>query len=238
MSSELLQRTVGQLVAERPSRSRIFERWGIDYCCRGKRPLDVSCTELALDVDAVLRDLGDEEVETGYEETDWTSASLSSLIDNIVTTHHAYLQEALPRITMLTQKVLNAHGGAHPELAQVAQVFAQFRIEMEQHTWKEENVLFPYIVKLEAGTAAPNSLCGTISNPIHQLEHEHEQAGVALETLRRLTNRYAIPQGVCATYKAMLDALSELESDTHRHVHKENSILFPRAEALEEGIWR
>ncbi len=31
-------KTVGQLVAERPGRARVFERFGIDYCCGGKTP--------------------------------------------------------------------------------------------------------------------------------------------------------------------------------------------------------
>ncbi len=31
--------TVGQLVVERPARSRVFEKFGIDYCCGGKKPL-------------------------------------------------------------------------------------------------------------------------------------------------------------------------------------------------------
>jgi iron-sulfur cluster repair protein YtfE (RIC family) len=31
----------------------------------------------------------------------------------------------------------------------------------------------------------------------------------------------------------MLDRLRTLELDTHRHVHEENNVLFPRALALE-----
>ena len=30
---------VGRLVAERPSRARVFEKFGIDYCCGGRKPL-------------------------------------------------------------------------------------------------------------------------------------------------------------------------------------------------------
>ena len=36
----------------------------------------------------------------------------------------------------------------------------------------------------------------------------------------------------------MLHALAELETDMHRHVHKENSILFPRAIELEKAAPR
>lgn len=68
------------------------------------------------------------------------------------------------------------------------------------------------------------------------MEQEHEEAGAALAAMRRLTNGYAAPEGACATYRAMLDALAELEADTHRHVHKENSLLFPSAQAREAEL--
>src|SRR5947207_11366706 len=52
--------TVGQLVAERPSRARVFERLGIDYCCGGKRPLQEVCRERKLDLAAVVDELAKE----------------------------------------------------------------------------------------------------------------------------------------------------------------------------------
>ena len=116
----------------------------------------------------------------------------------------------------------------------MAEVFAAFRGEMEEHALKEENVLFPYIEKLDIEKldrdgARPEFGCGSASKAIRVMESEHESAGAALETMRRLTNGYAVPEGACGTYRAMLDALAQLEADMHVHVHKENSILFPRA---------
>ena len=32
-------RTVGELVAERPGRSRVFQAFNIDFCCQGARTL-------------------------------------------------------------------------------------------------------------------------------------------------------------------------------------------------------
>ena len=46
--------TVGQLVVERPSRSRVFEKFGIDYCCGGKKSLLAVCREKDLDSGQVL----------------------------------------------------------------------------------------------------------------------------------------------------------------------------------------
>ena len=46
--------TVGALVAERPGRARVFERFGIDYCCGGKLPLREACDKRGVDAAAVL----------------------------------------------------------------------------------------------------------------------------------------------------------------------------------------
>ena len=47
-------RTVAELVLEQPSRSRVFEELGIDYCCGGKRSLTDACEARGIaPVDAV-----------------------------------------------------------------------------------------------------------------------------------------------------------------------------------------
>jgi regulator of cell morphogenesis and NO signaling len=50
--------------------------------------------------------------------------------------------------------------------------------------------------------------------------------------MRHLTGDYTAPETACNTYRALLQALQEL--DLHRHIHLENSILFPRAVSPED----
>ena len=40
---------VGQLVAERPARAKVFERYKLDYCCAGKLTLAAACARKGLD---------------------------------------------------------------------------------------------------------------------------------------------------------------------------------------------
>jgi regulator of cell morphogenesis and NO signaling len=99
MTSLLSQEPVGLLVGARPRRAIVFERWGIDYCCGGRKSLEAACREKAVDLEAVLRDLLESDMSAPTtEETDWTTAPLGELADHIVETHHAYLAEALPRL--------------------------------------------------------------------------------------------------------------------------------------------
>ena len=46
--------TVAELVLDRPSRARLFEQLGLDYCCGGKRSLGDACEAKGLDADTVL----------------------------------------------------------------------------------------------------------------------------------------------------------------------------------------
>ncbi len=218
-------RTVGELVVERPGRSRVFERFGVDYCCGGKRTLEAACARAAVDPDALQEALRDDDAaSTGRDERDWSRASSTELVDHIVAGHHAWLREALPRLTDLLARVVKAHAAKDPRLAEAQRTFAALRAELESHMAKEENILFPAIVALDRGRPSLPSFDG----PIAVMEHEHDDAGRALERLRALTDGYEPPADACNTHRALLDALAELERDLHLHIHKENNILFPR----------
>ncbi len=236
MSTLQTQTTVGQMVAERPERARIFERLGIDYCCGGKRPLGEVCEEKGLDTESVVRALVESDASASSHSTDWTRAPLSHLTDHIVHTHHDYLREELPRLEFLVGKVLNAHGQNHPELAELQQVFQGLKAELEAHMVKEEQVLFPMCVQMETTHSLNCNHCGSITNPIRVMEMEHDSAGNALARMRELTKDYTPPSDACNTFRVMLDSLRALEEDTHLHIHKENNILHPRVMALEAQI--
>jgi regulator of cell morphogenesis and NO signaling len=54
MTTRSTQTTVGELVKDRPARSRVFEQFKIDFCCGGKIPLAEACEKKGLDPDEVL----------------------------------------------------------------------------------------------------------------------------------------------------------------------------------------
>jgi len=220
--------TVGQLVVERPARARVFEKFGIDYCCGGKKPLASACQAKGLDTAEVLSAL---EAADGASAPagDWSRATLTELTEHIESTHHAYMKTELPRLDRITERVATVHGARHPELAEVRATFVALKTEMEMHMHKEEGVLFPLCREVEFASAPVTSPCGSIGNPIRMMIKEHESAGEGLATIRRLTADYTPPEGACNTYRAMLSGLAEMEADMHQHVHKENNILFPRA---------
>lgn len=229
--------TVGDFVRENPNRARVFESLQIDYCCGGKVPLEQACKKQGLEPSAVLSQL-EQCDQSGRSDSlvDADSMTLTELADHIEATHHAYLKEELPRLDFMTDKVARVHGEHEPRLAQTRQAFLALKAELEPHMMKEERILFPIIRQLEQADGPLQFHCGSVANPIRQMEHEHDQAGGALGVLSESTDRYTPPEWACNTYRAMLDSLARLEADMHQHVHKENNVLFPKAIQLEAEV--
>jgi len=238
-----VQKSLGSLVAERPQRSRVLERFGLDYCCGGKRSLSEACDQKGVNAIEVLRELNETDLEADKRrhldgKADWTNASMSQLVDHIEQTHHAYMKTEMQRLLQLANKVAEKHGSKRPVLLQLADVFAAFSEQMSLHMMKEDTVLFPMIKQLENATGLPEFHCGGLVNPIRVMEFEHDEAGAVFNRIATLTNVYTLPEDACNSYRALFNGLQEMEADLHMHVHKENNILFPAAMKAEEKLRR
>ena len=222
--------TIGALVAARPLLARFFDRLGIDYCCGGKQTLAAACQRRGLDVQTTLALLDSTAaiLAAGPAEVDAAAMGLGQLADHIEATHHAYLKAELPRLVEMADRVAAKHGWRDGRLPEVAAAVNTLATEMLDHMRKEETILFPLVRQIEAG-AADGFPCGSIANPIRQMEAEHESAGNLTAKLRLLTDGFTPDAEACNTHRALLGGLAEFEADLHRHVHKENNVLFPRA---------
>lgn len=224
----MLERTVGEIVAERPSQSRIFQSFGIDFCCQGVRTLAEACERKDIDPTAVVGQLEAELRDKPAPEHNPAELPPAELADHIVTTHHRYLRDELPRLHTMARRVAQVHGPGTPSLVEVLEVFEPMMMELVQHMRKEEDVLFPAIQAMASGEPAGIPLDGAIATMLE----EHDEAGQALARLRELTDGFAPPEGACNTYRALFAGLAELETDLHRHIHLENSVLFPAARTI------
>jgi regulator of cell morphogenesis and NO signaling len=228
------EQSVGEFVRQKPTRARVFESLKIDYCCGGKVSLVRACEKRGIEVGEVLQAIStnDEQADLGTL-VDVDTMALTELADHIEATHHAYLREELPRLDAMTEKVARVHGDKDERLYKMRQAFVALKAELEPHMMKEERILFPIVRQLEASTERQEFHCGSVANPIRQMEHEHDQAGDALAILHESTDAFTPPEWACNTYRAMLDSLARLEADMHQHIHKENNVLFPKAIQLE-----
>jgi len=231
--------TVRDIAMENRAAVRVFEKYGIDYCCGGRVPLAEACAARNLNVDEVIASLGTTAAASTPGDRDWVKESLASLTAHIVDAHHAYVTREVPRLNELAAKVVNRHGDTREELPVLQSKLAELGEELISHQGKEEVVLFPYIGKLERYASGngtqPRNCFGSISHPIAMMTKDHEIAGNLMAEIRNLSQDYRPPEGACPTFRAFYAGLEEFEQDLHQHIHLENNILFPRAIALENS---
>ncbi len=232
--------TLGQIAAKDLRKAQVFKKYGLDFCCGGKKTVKQACAEKGLDVSKVEQDLQQADkmpVSRPIPYDDW---SLDFLADYIVNTHHSYVRKNLPDIKAYAEKVMKVHGKHHPELVRIHQLVEEINAELTAHMVKEEKVLFPYIKGLVAAknnTQPPQAAhFGTVQAPINMMEMEHELVGNNLAEIRTLSQNYLLPEDACATYSLLYRMLDEFEEDLHMHVHLENNILFQKAIEIEKQL--
>ena len=232
-------KTVRELALEVPNSIRVFQKLGIDFCCGGARPIDEACEAAGVELGTFRRLMEEEAARGAQGGRDFQRVTLAELIRHILDTHHVYTREEMERLNFLLAKVTSKHGEAHPELLSVGALFQRLCAELTPHMFKEEQVLFPYVLRLEeaalADRPAPFAPFGTVENPVRMMLREHDAAGDLLRELRAVTGGYAVPPDACMSFRALYEGLEAFEKDLHQHIHLENNVLFPRAVALEDA---
>ncbi|OCL26392.1 iron-sulfur cluster repair di-iron protein [Orenia metallireducens] len=220
---------IGAIVAEFPKAVETFMKYNIDFCCGGNRPLKAAIKEGELPEDKIIEELNQAYYEFNRkdEDIDWRQESMIDLIDYVVNTHHQFMREGLPVLNELLNKILNAHYLKERELlGRIHKLFYQLRGEIEEHLIKEEKLLFPAIKEYEAKETKEK--LQEALQVMAETEDEHDYAGDILKEIRRLTNNYQLPEGVCRTFALTYDKFEEIEQDLFQHIHLENNILFER----------
>ncbi len=210
--------TLADLAVSHPAASRVFHRHGLDFCCHGRRPLADACAERGLASESVIAEIAAEAAVSPGES--WSARPLAELVRHIVDHYHQRLRVELPELISLAAKVESRHGekpscprGLRAHLEEVYQAVLE-------HLAKEEQILFPMIVAGRLQHAA---------GPVHVMEAEHDDHGVALRRTRALTADLVAPAEACPTWRALYLRLDAFEAELMEHIHLENNVLFRRA---------
>lgn len=232
--------TVKDIVLHNFRTVEIMEKYGIDFCCKGKKEITKALEENSIDRESFFKELDNIYLTDSTNDERFETWDLVFLSQYIVNNHHTYVKEAIPRLLAHTNKVAGRHGEKYPYLHEVNNLFIKVANEMTSHMDKEEKILFPlvkYIIDCKKFNEKPkNNGYGTIKAPITKMEQEHDSAGELLYKIRELTSNYTLPKDACTTFYITYQELDEFEKDLHKHVHLENNILFPQAIQIEEEL--
>lgn len=237
------QTKVSDIVTKNYLTAMIFSKYGIDFCCNGKRTIARACKD-----DTVLIDSLEAEIKQFFatqaqtaQVVDYASWPLEALVQHVKNKHHSYIREHIPLIQGYLHKLCRVHGKNHPELFEIDQLFTASSDDLLVHLQKEEQILFAYIFEIVAASNTNTKLHRlpfmTIKNPVAMMMSEHTTEGERFLHIRELSNDFTAPADGCNTYKAAYAALADYERDLHLHIHLENNLIFERAIVVEEELF-
>ncbi len=211
--------SLATLVTTKPRTTRVLLRHGLDFCCGGQQTLARACERAGLSVQEISAEL--EALSSQPDDVRWDEQPLPRLIQHILDTYHAPLEEDLAQLGAMADKVLRVHGAKDPErLAALAESVHALAAELLPHAAKEELVLFPWIIQQRQPRP---------TGPISVMRNEHEVAGALLERVKELTDGFTPPAEACNTWRNLFARLADFDAELREHIHLENNILFPRA---------
>lgn len=163
---------------------------------------------------------------------EWSRGTARNLIEHIMARFHKPLRADLAALSDMF-----AAAPPHPTLEALDLTFAALRDELLGHMMKEEHVLFPYILELEAAVE------GTVASPRIQhrmaggivavMMREHADAGLSLVSLRRISGGFEPNADADDATRAIYAALAAMDDDLRKHIALEDNVLFPQAMELE-----
>ncbi|WP_276502617.1 DUF542 domain-containing protein [Terrimonas pollutisoli] len=233
---------VTDLVMQDYRTSYIFRKYGIDYCCGGKMPLQMACSIHGLDIDLIKYELTEiiRNIQVSTF-TDFRAWNTDFLVDYLINVHHAYLLKTFPDLIETLDRFVAGHKLKYPFLGQLLETVYKLRDDLLPHLEHEEKIIFPYIKQIahayENNESYASLLVKTLRKPIEtMMTQEHEYISKYLHSLRELTNNYTSPANACVSHKVSFLKLKELDDDLVQHLFLENEILFAKTIQMEKEL--
>lgn len=213
---QLEEQSLGEIARNLPGATRVFRRFGVDFCCGGARSVRDEAERTGADLKDLVSALQAMAANPPAEKN-WKAASAGELIAHLLERYHMRHREQLPELIRLAEKVEHVHA-AHPDVPKgLSSHLMQMLDELESHMQKEEKILFPMLVRGQGQMAV---------GPISVMESEHVQHSEALEKMLALAHQLTLPERACNSWRALYLGLGELRDDLMEHIHLENNILF------------
>ncbi|MBS1610144.1 MAG: DUF542 domain-containing protein [Bacteroidetes bacterium] len=230
------------IVSQNHHTAEVFRKYGIEYCCGGRWPLETVCSAKGIGFDMLKQEL---EVASrpvyvppklAFE--DWDVDFLTSYIINV---HHQYLRNTLPATEEIVSRFADEHTKKYPHMQEVKKLCAVLKKEIIPHLTEEEQIIFPYICQVvhayENNDSYAKLLVKTLRKPLDtMMRQEQESLSTLILKIRSISNNYVPPEASCVSHKVALSRLKELDNDLMQHIYLENDILFPRAIKIEQEL--
>ena len=217
----------------------VISRFGIKLGF-GENTIEEICAAQQLDTDFLLTILNTFHDPRYFADRHLKSFPVGLLISYLKETHKNYLNERLPYIALLINRLTETSSNHKSAYQLLMNFFVEYKKELTKHIEREEKVVYPYVLQLEAaivsGTTSDELLKQVNTYSITDYEAEHENVEEKLFDLKNIILKYLPPttdQNLCFT---ILHELFILEKDLNEHARIEDTILVPKVEEMERII--
>jgi len=217
----------------------VISRFGIKLGF-GENTIEEICATQQLDTDFLLTILNTFHDPRYFADRHLKSFPVGLLISYLKETHKNYLNERLPYIALLINRLTETSSNHKTAYQLLMNFFVEYKKELTKHIEREEKVVYPYVLQLEAaivsGTTSDELLQQVNTYSITDYEEEHENVEEKLFDLKNIILKYLPPttdQNLCFT---ILHELFILEKDLNEHARIEDTILVPKVEEMERII--
>lgn len=228
---------INEVIKAYPETIGVFNEFRVDSCCGGGRAIaETAAADGLEDLTPLLHALN--RATRGFGEKD-----LGFVVAEIEKTHHAYLKEEVPllqeEVARLARETQEGPAAAHAQ--ELHEALSRLAAEIGEHLFKEEQILFPTIGRLDRALKGEEPLepsvlgCGA-QGPVTQMNFEHEMAKEGLDKIAQALGSLEATGAAGEAVSALRPRLERLRDDLLEHIRAEEEELFPRALELEAEV--
>lgn len=215
-----LTTTVYDLLIFFPDSVEIFDRYNLDYYCKGSQPFIDACKQKNINPKKVLEEIRG----TGYSTEsvnhtlqDWSPEFLTG----IILQYYCDFRARLPDIRQLLEGALGkCVNHEHQKIFLALKCFNDLADAVVRHSISEETNVLKKLGLL------PKNKWSAI--PLMTMEREHMHIGSLISVLRKVTKNYNATRLSTPTADLTFIMLHQFDKELTQRLHLENNILFPK----------
>lgn len=196
----------------------VFRKYGINYCCGGKWPLQILCNNQGLNTKQVVEELNQSIQRSRWQHSilGYENWSVSFQVDFLTNVQHVWILNAFPILNEVVSEFVGKHTKKFPELEVLPPVLIQFEKAIRKAIEQDEQAFFPYIKKLERSfldnASYATMFVKTLGKPLaEQMKNESARIRYYLQELRRISNNYQLPEAPCTSHFVSFKKLTEMD---------------------------
>ncbi len=166
--------------------------------------------------------------------TAYISEDIQAIIKYLGNSHKYYIKEIYPQIQKIIKDIHKIN--THPEILMIEKFFDNYFEEVSEHMEYENNVVFPYVLNLDAQLTNKNNYYKLNSYSVVEYREHHNDIEEKLTDLKNLLIKYLPIDNDQSLRRKLLFYLFELEYDLNIHSQIEDNILIPLVEKMEKLI--